>query len=72
MAVNADMPVEELVAVHPKIAPALADRGLVCFRCGEAFWGTLRELAAQSSLQDRVDQIVAEVSAQLDLEPPTA
>ena len=67
MSINADMTVEELVAVHPEIAGALADRGIICIRCGEPFWGSLRSLAEQKGLQGQIDQIVAEINEQLNV-----
>jgi hypothetical protein len=66
MRVNADMTVEELIGVHPEIASFLAERGIVCLRCGEPYWGTLRELAGHKGLQGQIDQIVAEIIEQLN------
>jgi len=66
MPITADMTVEDLVAAHPEIAGALAERGIICIRCGEPFWGTLRNLAEQKGLH-QIDQIVADINKQLQL-----
>jgi len=58
---TADIHVEELLERYPQAAGFLADRGIVCIRCGEPYWGTLRQLAGHKNLQDRIDQIVAEL-----------
>lgn len=68
MQIDADMTVEELVTIHPGIAGALADRDIICMRCGEPYWGTLRELAGHQGLQGQIDQIVADISQQLRLD----
>ncbi len=58
---SADMSVEELVAEYPEAAGFLADRGIVCIRCGEPYWGTLRELARIKNLDGQIDEIVQEL-----------
>ena len=58
MELNADLSVEELVEVYPKAIGFLADRGIVCIRCGEPYWGTLRDLAATKGLDGQIDAIV--------------
>lgn len=68
MTIHADMTVEALIDADPRIAGKLADRGIVCIRCGEPYWGTLRELAAGKGLSDQIDAIVAELIAELGLE----
>jgi hypothetical protein len=68
MHINADLTVEELLAAHPKIAGLLADKGIICIRCGEPYWGTLRELAEHKGLEGTIDQIVDEIAGQLQLE----
>jgi hypothetical protein len=58
MELNADVSVEELVETHPKAIGFLAARGIVCIRCGEPYWGTLRDLAATKGLDGQIDAIV--------------
>jgi hypothetical protein len=65
MELSADSDVETLVTEHPKAAGFLAERGIVCIRCGEPYWGTLRELAAAKNRADQIDEIVAELRAYL-------
>jgi hypothetical protein len=67
--INADMTVEELIEAHPQISQYLAGRGIVCVRCGEPYWGTLRELAAHKGLAEQIDQIVDEIIESLIPEP---
>jgi hypothetical protein len=66
MDVDADMHVEDLVAGYPKAIGFLAERGVVCIRCGEPYWGTLRELATTKGLGDQVDEIVQDLQRYLD------
>jgi hypothetical protein len=64
--ITADIDVEELVAAHPKASGYLAERGIVCIRCGEPYWGTLRELAAIKNLENQIDDIVADLIVYLE------
>lgn len=57
MEITADINIEELIEAHPQAAGFLADQGLVCIRCGEPYWGTMRELASTKGLDDRVDEM---------------
>ncbi len=66
MDLTADMTVEELVERYPLAAGFLADRGIVCIKCGEPYWGTLRELAAQKGLLGQIDAIVDDLVTYLD------
>jgi hypothetical protein len=66
MNVDADVYVEDLVAEHPRAVGFLAERGVLCIRCGEPYWGTLRELAATKGLGDRIDEIVQDLQHYLD------
>ncbi len=61
MELNADLSVEELVETYPKAIGFLADRGIVCIRCGEPYWGTLRDLAATKGLDGQIDAIVGDL-----------
>jgi hypothetical protein len=61
MDINADVHVEDLVDEYPRAVGFLAERGVVCIRCGEPYWGTLRELAATKGLGDRIDEIVQDL-----------
>jgi hypothetical protein len=70
MQLTADIHIEELLEQHPHAAGFLADRGIVCIRCGEPYWGTLRELAGYRNLPDQVDLIVADLSAYLGQHTP--
>jgi hypothetical protein len=64
--ISADISVEELVEQHPRAAGFLADRGIVCIRCGEPYWGTLRELASTKHLDDQIELIVIELQEYLN------
>lgn len=49
---SADIFVEDLVEAYPELIGPLAYRGIVCIVCGEAYWGTLGELAASKGITD--------------------
>jgi len=53
--------VEELFENHPDLASFLLQRGIVCFQCGEPYWGTPGKLV-KSKRQD-VDPLLAEIDA---------
>jgi hypothetical protein len=65
MNITPDIDVEELVEHYPKAVNFLADRGIVCIRCGEPYWGSLRDLAAVKHLGDQIDQIIKELRVYL-------
>jgi len=50
--ISTDTPVEDLVREFPEAAIALRRFGLVCIQCGEPYWGTLGELAADRGVTD--------------------
>ena len=50
--INLDTRVEELVERHPKAVGWLTQRGIICVRCGEPFWGTLGELMERKGIKD--------------------
>ncbi len=47
-----DIFVEDLVEAYPELIGPLAFKGIVCIVCGEAYWGTLKELAASKGITD--------------------
>lgn len=49
---SGDLLVEDLVAEYPELIGPLANRGVVCMVCGEAYWGTLAELASAKGISD--------------------
>ena len=66
MELTADIPIEELVTAYPQAVGFLADRGLICIRCGEPFWGTLRELADSKNMGGQIEAIVQDLKAVLE------
>ncbi len=52
MTITADTPVEDLVEQHPHAVRILSDFNIVCIRCGEPYWGSLGELAADKGVED--------------------
>lgn len=50
--ISEDILVEDLVEHYPDLIGPLAHRGVVCMVCGEAYWGTLGELARSKGIQD--------------------
>ncbi len=57
--IDEDVRIEELVEALPEAVRILAERGIVCIRCGEPYWGTLRELAAQKGITDLAPIVAA-------------
>lgn len=58
--IDENVRVEELVEVLPAAVRLLAERGIVCVRCGEPYWGTLGELAREKGITD-LDPILQEL-----------
>lgn len=52
MHVTADTSIEDLVREHPVAVRILREHGLVCIQCGEPYWGSLAELAADRGIPD--------------------
>ncbi|MBC8216784.1 MAG: DUF1858 domain-containing protein [Candidatus Marinimicrobia bacterium] len=59
--INENTLIEDLVQDHPKLVGPLADYGLVCIRCGEPVWGTLKELAEDKGVK-YLDEIIGEMN----------
>jgi hypothetical protein len=49
--VSLDVPVEALIEAYPAAAGFLAERGVICIVCGEAYWGRLGELMAHKGIE---------------------
>lgn len=49
---NEDVRIEELVEDLPEAVRVLSEHDIVCIRCGEPYWGTLAELAAEKGIRD--------------------
>jgi hypothetical protein len=57
--------VEDLVELFPKAIGMLIERGLPCVVCGEPFWGSIAELAAQKGWDaPRIDRLVTDLNDQ--------
>ncbi len=52
MEITEDVLIEDLVREFPESVRTLSERGIVCIRCGEPYWGTLKELAAEKGITD--------------------
>jgi len=52
MEITPDTAVEDLVRDVPASVRILSRHGLVCIRCGEPYWGTLRQLAESKGIVD--------------------
>jgi len=59
--ITKDIYIEDLVRAYPEVVGLLADKGLVCIRCGEPVWGTLEELALSKEM-DNIDTVVEELN----------
>ena len=69
MDVTPDMAVEDLVVRYPKAAGWLSKRGLKVVVCGEPYWGSLKELAAEDGIEgEALEQLVRELNEYLATE----
>ncbi|MBU1708313.1 DUF1858 domain-containing protein [bacterium] len=53
--------VEEIIEKNPSVARIFLQYGLPCVTCGEPFWGTLEELAAQHHF-DKMNELLEELN----------
>ena len=53
-AISSDMTVEELVDEYPSAVSFLQNEGVVCMKCGEPVWGTLKEAILRKGLNVQV------------------
>ena len=58
--IDENVRIEELVEALPVAVRILAERGIVCIRCGEPYWGTLKELAGEKGITE-LDPILEEL-----------
>ena len=57
-AITKDTTIDKMIEACPKAVGLLIEEGLPCVVCGEPFWGTLGELAAQKGWDDsRIDRL---------------
>lgn len=59
-----DILVEDLVVAYPELIGPLSRKGVVCMVCGEAYWGTLEELARSKGIED-ADQLIKELDSEV-------
>ena len=50
MEITKDTPVEDALKGFPALAKVFIEYGLPCLVCGEAFWGTIEQLARQKAV----------------------
>ena len=55
--------VEELVEKYPELVGFLLDRGIVCVKCGEPFWGPLGDLISNKGKD--IEAVLAEINAEI-------
>ena len=61
--ITRDISIEDLVEQLPDAVGVLIQAGLPCVVCGEPFWGTLADLAAQKGWDDdRIDALVRQLN----------
>ncbi|MFQ6612442.1 MAG: DUF1858 domain-containing protein [Fidelibacterota bacterium] len=59
--ISKDIYVEDLVQTFPQVVVPLAEKGIICVRCGEPVWGTLAELAESKNIKD-LDEIIDQIN----------
>lgn len=58
--------VEVLLEKHPLAADWLLQRGIVCLRCGEPFWGSIGELLTNKGHSaESIESILGELNTHL-------
>lgn len=60
MEITKDTPVEDVLRGYPSLSKVFIELGLPCLVCGEAFWGTIDELARQNNVD--INKIVKELN----------
>ncbi|MBD3373176.1 MAG: DUF1858 domain-containing protein [Candidatus Coatesbacteria bacterium] len=66
MPLTPQTPVEVVLDEHPAAADWLLQRGVICLRCGEPFWGSLGELLRNKRYTDEeTARLVDELNAHL-------
>jgi len=58
--IKASDSVEELLEKYPTINRFLLQKGIVCVKCGEPFWGKLEDLIKSKGLN--VDDVIADIN----------
>lgn len=64
--VSADSFVEDLVLDYPAAVGFLLERNIVCIKCGEPIWGTLRETLQRGKVTD-IERFVEELNEFLSI-----
>ncbi|NOZ95188.1 MAG: DUF1858 domain-containing protein [Acidobacteria bacterium] len=62
MEITENIQIEDLIQELPEAVRILARYDIVCIRCGEPYWGALRELAEEKGITD-LRPVVAELRA---------
>ncbi|MEO0226864.1 MAG: DUF1858 domain-containing protein [candidate division WOR-3 bacterium] len=59
--------VEELLSIYPQLTNVFIKLGLSCYVCGEAFWGTIGELAQKYNVNvNKIIRILNEEKSKLN------
>jgi hypothetical protein len=67
VAISRDILIPDLIETYPRAVAFLIEHGLPCVVCGEAFWGSLAELAREKGWDDtRIDALVGTFNEQFD------
>ncbi len=59
--ITADVYIEDLVEDYPASVAFLLERKIVCIKCGEPIWGTLRETLERGEVED-IGQFVKDLN----------
>ena len=62
MEITKETSVEELLNNNPGFSKTFIELGLPCLVCGQAFWGTIEELARQNNIP--VEKVIDELNKQ--------
>ena len=63
--ITAEISIDDLLDILPEANGYLIEQGIPCLVCGEAFWGSLADLAGKHGVED-IERIVGELNGMLD------
>ena len=59
--ITEDIAIEELVRQLPESVSLLMDHGIICIKCGEPVWGTLKEKFEEKKIENR-EEILSQLN----------
>jgi hybrid cluster-associated redox disulfide protein len=60
MEITRETSIEDVLESYPGLSKVFVELGLLCLVCGEAFWGTVEEIAKQHNMD--VDKLIEKLN----------